>query len=156
MTDTPKPAIKKPTPDQIRKRREVAKAAVALLTDAHPDTFDMDNPKPLKVGIHHDLAAGGTLSKTQIRKALSAYTRHYNYLACLATGGVRFDLAGPTETSVKPEEMAHAQAKVDEVDKLRNDRKVQQELRKKRKVQQVERDTRLTSKLEALVAKTKA
>lgn len=156
MTDTPKPAINKPTPEQIRKRREVAKAAVALLTDAFPGTFDMDNPKPLKVGIHHDLAAGGTLSKTQIRKALSAYTRHYNYLLCLAKGGVRVDLTGPTETAVKAEEMAHAQEQVDAVDKVRNDRKMQQDLRKKRKVQQVERDMRLSSKLEALVAKTKA
>ena len=154
MTDTLKPSVKKPTPEQIKKRREAAKTAVAVLTDAFPEIFDLDNAKPLKIGIHHDLAAGGVLSKTQIRKALSAYTRHYHYLSAVAKGGVRYDLKGVTEEAVKPEEMSHAQEQVDAIDKVRNERKAQHDVRKKRKAQQNERDARLSTKLEALLAKT--
>lgn len=165
MTESIKKDIKKSTPEQIKKKREAAKAAVAMLADAYPGVFDLDQPKPLKIGIHHDLTEDSKISKTQMRKALSAYTRHYNYVACLASGGIRIDLTGAEGEAVTEEEMMHAKGRIEEIDQAKaakkkhfEDRKKFNEDRKKhqaRKKEQVKQsENRLEKKLEALIAKS--
>lgn len=154
MTETTNTETKKNTLDQIKKKREAAKAAVAMLAEAYPAVFDLENPKPLKIGIHNDLTEDAKISKTQMRKALSAYTRHYAYISCLVAGGHRVNLQGEVGAEVSAEEIAHAKEKVEAIDKIRSDRKKQQEHRKKQQVIRKEQDNRLGLKLEALVAKS--
>lgn len=153
MSDVKKPAAVKMTREQAAKKRETAKAAVALLTDKYPEIFNLEDPKPLKIGIHQDLQADSGISKTQLRKALSAYTRHYNYIACLTKGGSRIDLKGENVAEVTVEEIQHASDKVAEIDKIKAERKEQQRVRKQRVIKQKDKEQRLASKLEALVTK---
>jgi len=154
MTETTKIETKKSTPEQIRKKREAAKAAVAMLAEAYPGVFDIEQPKPLKIGIHNDLTVDAKISKTQMRKALSAYTRHYNYIACVAEGGLRVGLDGEVGAEVTAEEIEHAKSKVSEIDQARVDRKKQQENRKKHQARKKDKENRLEKKLEALINKS--
>lgn len=149
----PEPA-KKITPEQRRKKREAAKAAVELLSEAYPQVFNLQEPKPLKVGIHEDLAADEKLSKTKIRLALSAYVRHYNYLSCLTEGSQRIDLLGQPVAAVTAEDEAHAREKMAEVEKAREQRKQQAQQRKQGQQRRKDKQNRIGQKLEALVAKS--
>lgn len=145
---------KKPTPEQRKKKREAAKAAVELLSQAYPQVFNLAEPKPLKIGIHDDLAAEEKLSKTKIRTALSAYVRHFNYLSCLVEGAQRVDLTGADVAPVTADEQAHAQEKIAEIEKNREQRKQQTKKRKEFKQRKHDKQNRIDKKLEALVAKS--
>jgi ProP effector len=151
-------SAKKITPEQRRKKREAAKAAVELLSEAYPEVFNLQEPKPLKVGIHEDLAADEKLSKTKIRLALSAYVRHYNYLSCLVEGAQRVDLKGQPVAAVTAEDQAHAREKMAAVEQAREERKQQAQQRKKsqqnRKKAKEQKQNRMDQKLEALLAKS--
>lgn len=146
---------KKPlTKEQRQKKREAAKQAVDLLSQAYPKVFDLKEPKPLKIGIHEELAADGKVSKTKIRKALSAYVRHYNYIACLEEGVMRVDLKGEDIAPVTAEEAEHAKEKITAIEQAREERKQQFEARKKAQSRRKEKETRIKGKLDALVAKS--
>lgn len=76
-----------------------------------PELFDLDNPKPLKVGVLDDLmrdisARNLTIGAGVLKAAIASYTRRIRYQKALAAGGARHDLNGEpcgevTETAIK-------------------------------------------------------
>ncbi len=138
-----------------QKNREAAKAAVELLSSNYPEVFNLKDPKPLKVGIHEELAADEKVSKTKIRRALSAYVRHYNYISCLVEGADRINLKGEVDGVVSADEAQHAKEKVDAIDKAKAEKR--KEFAQKKKVQQQkvkQKEQRINNKLEQLIAKS--
>ncbi|ECQ8981245.1 proQ/FINO family protein [Salmonella enterica subsp. enterica] len=64
-----------------------------------PALFDLDNPKPLKVGIIDDLmqdisARNLTIGTGVLKDAIASYTRRIRYQKALAAGGAHYDLNG--------------------------------------------------------------
>ena len=118
-----------------------------LLADAYPEIFTLENAKPLKIGIHEDLAADGKLSKTKIRKALATYVRQIAYYECLNAGAARVNLLGEASGEVTADDAKHAQERLEQINAKRKERQIQ---RKKHKIKQ----QRLSSKLNELVSKT--
>lgn len=57
--------------------------------------FNPKAPRPLKIGIHHDIRVlDGELSDDELRRALLAYTKMAKYLARLDAGAARVNLDG--------------------------------------------------------------
>jgi ProP effector len=72
--------------------------------------------RPLKVGISHDLLAADTgMSKAQVRGALRFYCGSIGYLANMAEGAARVDLAGDPTGIVTADEAAHAARRLTEI-----------------------------------------
>ena len=68
---------------------------IALLVARFPNTFAMfqERRKPLKLGIHHDLAAA--LGEVEhLNAALAYYTHSIGYLKAQKAGAKRVDLEG--------------------------------------------------------------
>ncbi|WP_246592220.1 ProQ/FINO family protein [Aminobacter anthyllidis] len=60
-----------------------------------PAAFNPKAPRPLKIGIHHDIRVlDGELSDDELRRALLAYTKMAKYLARLNAGAPRVNLDG--------------------------------------------------------------
>ncbi|EAA5440241.1 ProQ/FinO family protein [Salmonella enterica] len=64
-----------------------------------PELFDLDNPKPLKVGVLDDLmqdisARNLTIGAGVLKAAIASYTRRIRYQKALAAGGARYNLNG--------------------------------------------------------------
>lgn len=59
-----------------------------------PYVFDRNNPVPLKIGIHHDLARwyDGEFSMKQIRRFLSIWTKRREYHLAMTQRDLRYDL----------------------------------------------------------------
>ena len=141
------------TPEQRKqkeraKAREAAKAAMALLCEHYPEIFNLNEPKPLKIGIHQDLAADEKISKTKIRRGLSAYVRHHKYHACLIPGANRVGIDGQVTGQVTEDEASHAQEKLSAQKERFQQRKKQNQQRRRDK----EKSERINQKLEALMA----
>lgn len=94
------------------KSRAANRAAVELLCETYPQTFDFAKPKPLKVGIQEDLVADGKLSQTKIKRGLASYVRAFGYLKSQTDGTARINLAGEAEGAVTAGEAAHAASKL--------------------------------------------
>lgn len=60
----------------------------------YPPAFAGDEARPLKVGIHHDLAAREPWSTKLIRRALAGYVNRPRYVKALKEGATRVDLDG--------------------------------------------------------------
>ncbi|EHI7336386.1 prop effector [Salmonella enterica] len=78
-----------------------------------PDLFDLDNPKPLKVGVLDDLmqdisASNLAIGAGVLRGVLASYTRRVRYQKALAAGGARYDLNGQPCGEVTPEQQQQA------------------------------------------------
>ncbi len=78
-----------------------------------PELFDLDNPKPLKVGvlddIQQDIAARGlTIGAGVLKAAIASYTRRIRYKKTIAAGGARYDLNGQPCGEVTPEQQQTA------------------------------------------------
>lgn len=145
-----KRAVTEQTQNKPRnKNREANQAAVELLIEAYPNTFNADAPKPLKIGIQEELVADEKVSRGKIKRALATYVRNPRYLQSMVAGAQRVNLAGEDAGEVTADDEKHAKAKLDEYKERRKAR--QQELRKAQQV--AEKETRLTSKLDALVKK---
>lgn len=84
---------------------------VAPLTEHWPELFDRDNRKPLKIGIIEELIATEKVSKTKLKKAMTAWCRHRKYRAALAEGGSRYGLDGQPAGEVTAEHQAFAKPK---------------------------------------------
>src|SRR5512144_644610 len=113
MSETPAPYSVEPTPappsadspGQAPKFQQI----LATLRALYPQCFfpaDTD-PKPLKIGIHKDLAARGELPEaitaTRLRNFLAWYVRRYRYRKVLIHGGPRVDLEGNAAGEVTEE-----------------------------------------------------
>ncbi|WP_353642706.1 ProQ/FinO family protein [Mesorhizobium sp. WSM2239] len=76
-----------------------------------PAAFNPKAPRPLKIGIHHDIRVhDGELSDDEVRRALLAYTRMAKYLARLDAGAARIDLDGKPAGEVSDADAATAKA----------------------------------------------
>ncbi|EDX0374186.1 prop effector [Salmonella enterica] len=78
-----------------------------------PELFDLDNPKPLKVGvlddIQQDIAARAlTIGAGVLKAAIASYTRRIRYKKAIAAGGSRYDINGQPCGEVTPEQQQEA------------------------------------------------
>lgn len=78
-----------------------------------PALFNLDNPKPLKVGALNDLmqdisARNLTIGAGVLKAALARYTRRIRYQKALASGGARYDLNGQPCGEITPEQQQEA------------------------------------------------
>ena len=133
--------------EKRQKAMQANREAMQMLFDAYPSIFSLEQAKPLKIGIHEDLAADGKLSKTKIRKALATYVRQIAYYQCLTEGASRVNLQGEATAEVTADDAKHATERLEQIDSKRKERQNQ---RKKHKVKQ----QRISSKLSELVNKT--
>lgn len=152
-----KAPAKKKTEAQRKKEFEANRKAMEELCELYPEAFNPRHPKPLKIGIHEDLAQDGKLSKTRIRRALNVYVRLRSYYACMTEGRDRVNIDGSANGSVTPEEAGHAKEKLDAIDKRRAERNKSKPApkRKPKPNNKQVKDQRMQRKLEALVNKPK-
>ncbi len=113
---------KKTTPER---KPHPNRVAFDELHELYPELFTLRAAKPLKIGIHKDLAEDGKLSKTRIRRALNFYVRQLAYLRAVAAGGERHGLTGPSG-EVTEKDQAHAQEQVKEIEEKRRARRAEQ------------------------------
>ncbi|EHL8229097.1 ProQ/FinO family protein [Salmonella enterica] len=78
-----------------------------------PELFDLDNPKPLKVGVLDDLmqdisARNLIIGAGVLKAAIASYTRRIRYKKALAAGGARHDLNRQPCGEVTPEQQQKA------------------------------------------------
>lgn len=78
-----------------------------------PELFNLDNPKPLKVGVLNDLmqdisARNLTIGAGVLKAAIASYTRRIRYQKALASGGARYDLNGQPCGEITPEQQQEA------------------------------------------------
>ena len=153
-----KAPAKKKTEAQRKKEFEANRKAMDELCELYPEAFNPRQPKPLKIGIHEDLAADGKLSKTRIRRALNVYVRLRSYYACMTEGTDRVNIDGTPAGSVTAEEAGHAKEKLDTIDKRRAERNKNKPAPKRKSKPQPNKqvkEQRMQKKLEALVNKPK-
>lgn len=115
------PATRK-TEAQRKKELEANRKALDELCELLPEVFNPRQPKPLKIGIHEDIAATGKLSKTRIRRALNVYVRLRSYYRCMTEGAERVGIDGQAAGLVSADEALHAKEKLDAIDKRRAER----------------------------------
>jgi ProP effector len=108
----------------INQRHQTARRVKALLAKRWPLTFAV--PRPLKRGIHHDLAAAALdLSKQQIKIGLTAYAGQPAYLQSLRPGAMRVDLDGQEAGAVTEEEAAQAVERLKELKARQKQKRIQ-------------------------------
>ncbi|EHW1216611.1 ProQ/FinO family protein [Salmonella enterica] len=78
-----------------------------------PELLNLDNPKPLKVGVLDDLmqdisARNLTIGAGVLKAAIASYTRRIRYQKALAAGGARYDLNGQPCGEITPEQQQEA------------------------------------------------
>lgn len=130
------------TPKAKSKNRAANMAALQLLLEAYPKTFDRNNVRPLKIGIQEDLIADDKVSKNKIKRALASYVRSLNYYRSLREGVDRVDINGEPAGQVTKDESDYAKQKLKEINKARQDKRKEQE-----------RTDRMSKKLEMLVTR---
>jgi ProP effector len=93
--------------------------ALALLTEAFPQTFMLEKyrpHRPLKVGIAADIPARcPAVERRVLSAALSAYARRVMYLRALVAGAARVDLDGNPAGEVTAGDAEYAAAKLAEI-----------------------------------------
>ncbi|ODC02408.1 hypothetical protein BFW38_01485 [Terasakiispira papahanaumokuakeensis] len=95
----------------------------------YPNTFMLEQPQPLQIGLHETLAEIDQLDIKLVRRALAHYVKTPRYLRCLRTGAVRLDLQGHNAGFVTAEEAQHAQDELKALDKKRKDREKERQER---------------------------
>jgi ProP effector len=92
---------------------------IAALTDLFPQAFAAEKwqpHRPLKIGIHLDLAASDIMTPSEAQTALRSYARRRMYLVAVAAGGTRIDLNGNPAGEVTPAEAAWARERLAHMD----------------------------------------
>ena len=89
---------------------------IAALIERFPQCFSADAPRPLAIGIFHDLRrAEPKLDADDLSAALAAYVRTDDYLiATAAKNAARVGLSGDPVAAVNKEDAAHARQLLDE------------------------------------------
>ncbi|MEH6822876.1 MAG: ProQ/FinO family protein [Motiliproteus sp.] len=147
MTQTPSVKPSK------NKNRVANQAAVALISELYPDTFNRDAVKPLKIGIQEDLLAEQKLPQGKIKRALASYVRAPQYYKSLVTDADRVDLKGEPAGKVSEEEAAHAQAMLKKIREQRQVRAEDERLRIREEKQRQHKE-RIEAKAARAEAKT--
>ncbi|WP_245904546.1 ProQ/FINO family protein [Billgrantia lactosivorans] len=104
---------------------EQAPSADALLREwyqRYPSTFFKGHTRPLKVGIHHDLAAREPWPEKLVRRALAGYVNLPRYLKAVREGAERIDLDGAPAGSVDAQAAEHARRKLERLQSERRER----------------------------------
>jgi ProP effector len=94
--------------------REAVRLTVAMLCQRWPQSFDLKNRRPLKIGIVHDLVRelGDAVLRPELKGALNAYCGHTGYLSGLRAGTPRLDLDGNAVGIVSDEDELRAAARL--------------------------------------------
>ncbi|MCP5451252.1 MAG: ProQ/FinO family protein [Gammaproteobacteria bacterium] len=82
---------------------------ILVLAETYPACFDGENPRPLKLGIHHDLMAAG-FEKAAVKRTLARYCNRPRYRKALRAGAIRIDLQGQPAGVVTAAEAETARA----------------------------------------------
>ncbi|MCG6658646.1 ABC transporter substrate-binding protein [Halomonas campisalis] len=101
---------------------EPAPSAEALLAQwyqRYPQAFFKGHTRPLKVGIHLDLAADEPWPEKLVRRALAGYVNLPRYLKAVREGAERIDLAGRPQGRVDAQAAEHAQRKLERLQAVR-------------------------------------
>ncbi|MGR4067360.1 ProQ/FINO family protein [Billgrantia sp. C5P2] len=104
---------------------EQAPSADALLKQwyqRYPNTFFKGHTRPLKVGIHHDLAAREPWPEKLVRRALAGYVNLPRYLKAVREGAERIDLDGAPAGNVDDQAAEHAKRKLERLQSERRER----------------------------------
>lgn len=120
----PKPAQERKRPEGITRRQWKNFKNVRRVLAFWPELFDLDNPKPLKVGvlddIQRDIAARSlTIGAGVLKAAIASYTRRIRYKRAIAAGGARYDLNGQPCGEITPEQQ---QTAADDINGTKGDR----------------------------------
>lgn len=75
-------------------QHEVYKRHIDKLIAAHPEVFNKDAPKALKVDIHREVAKQHRIHIDSIAAILTCWVNRLEYRTMLAAGGYRYDLEG--------------------------------------------------------------
>ncbi|EMO8608381.1 ProQ/FinO family protein [Salmonella enterica] len=108
-----KPAQERVRPEGMNRRQWKNFKHMRRVLALWPELFDLDNPKPLKVGvlddIQRDIAARDlTIGAGVLKAAIASYTRRIRYKKALAAGGSRYDINGQPCGEVTPEQQQTA------------------------------------------------
>ncbi|HIB1508567.1 TPA: ProQ/FINO family protein [Salmonella enterica subsp. enterica serovar Muenchen] len=106
-----KPAQERVRPERMSRRQWKNFKYMHRVLAFWPELFNLDEPKPLKVGvlddIQRDIAARDlTIGAGVLKAAIASYTRRIRYKKAIAAGGARYDLNGEpcgevTETAAR-------------------------------------------------------
>ena len=105
--------------DRIRKNREI----IALLSSSFPATFDLKDPRPLKIGIKSELlpwAKEFGISEKCLSSALKYYVSGRSYLKATLESSHRVDLQGETVEEVDQKSRDHALKKLKGLSRLKD------------------------------------
>jgi ProP effector len=108
-----------------RKKREQNIAAMDQLMKTYPEIFNLKNPRPIKIGIHDEVATDEDLSKTKARRALATYVRQTAYLKAIVADAKRINIKGEEDGVVTEDEVKHAQEILEQRFKNRKPRTAQ-------------------------------
>lgn len=86
--------------------------ALRLIRSLWKNTFNVNAPQPLKVGIHDDMVADGRLPEPIIQKALGFFTSLESYLNSIKSGVSRIDLNGQECGKVRLHEAVDAEVRL--------------------------------------------
>jgi ProP effector len=91
-----------------------ARAMLAMLCQRWPSCFNLNNRRPLKIGIAHDLtrALGDTALRPELKAALNLYCGNLGYLSRMKAGTSRIDLDGNEVGFVSREDELRAAARL--------------------------------------------
>ena len=118
------PATPRDTP-QGQLAIEQAPSADALLKQwyqRYPNAFFKGHTRPLKVGIHQDLAAHEPWPEKLLRRALAGYVNLPRYLKAVREGAERIDLEGKPDGNVDAQAAEHAKRKLERLQKAQRER----------------------------------
>ncbi len=149
------------------RRAQRTREFLAQLAERYPNCFTRDAAavRPLAIGIQQhlrdELAKEEQFKDTPnwlIRQALALYTRSGAYLSAIVERRPRIHLDGSEAGAVSDEELAHARQKLEEIKKLRAERRPPQKRRAPQRQPkpappQVDTEARTQRKLEALARK---
>ena len=95
-------------------QRQAPRATLALLCQRWPKCFDVNNRRPLKIGIAYDLVRelGEAALRPELKAALNLYCGNPGYLSTLRAGTSRLDLLGNEVGVVSREDELRAAARL--------------------------------------------
>lgn len=108
------------------KKRFFVPPLIQKLCELFPNTFSINERKPLKIGISKEILGlmkeGGWGSGLALRKALNWYVNRQAYHKAILDHAHRFDLEGNPVEEITPDQKGHAQDMLDKIKVIRTTR----------------------------------
>ena len=115
--DKPRPVLRLKRPRQTGKPDDPAATLLDTLRSRAPHVWSEERPLPLAVGVHRQLfpiAEGFGMSRSAVRRFLTAWTSTEAYLRALAEDGAqRFDADGAPAGEVGERDRARARQRME-------------------------------------------